>query len=241
MSKMKRIVAAAGIVTFASVVASCSSPPEADVSTGIEWDVRNFATNGKDHEFDHNTGEVIFRSTPTTSMKSVDGPAVADDAEEVFEAGMPGARENYCDQYFDPPAAELAWSQGLTISMVLHYSAKAAVSDHYSDELIEALRETETWLEDNGFSLLPSPDQDVGEAIDKRLAAETEHWEEHYSHLNEERTRLRAQEAKLLEELFSEEGVREAQEALVEYCDISLPEGYSFPTAEELEIHLLTP
>ena len=123
--------------------------------------------------------------------------------------------------------------------MLLH-SARA-VADRFSDELIEAHRETEAWLEENGFSFPPPPGKDVSEALDERSAAEAEHWEVEYPHLVEEHTKAEAQEVSFQMELFSEAGVREAQEALVDYCDISLPEDYTFPTPQELEIHLLTP
>src|SRR5699024_1368941 len=129
----------------------------------------------------------------------------------------------------------------LTISMVLLHSARAAVADRFSDELIEAHRETEAWLEENGFSFPPPPGKVVSEALDERAAAEAEHWEVEYPHLVEEHTKAEGQEVSVQMELFSEAGVREAQEALVDYCDIALPEDDTFPTPQALEIHLLTP
>src|SRR5699024_2542908 len=110
-----------------------------------------------------------------------------------------------------------------------------------SDELIEAHRETEDWLEENGFSFPPPPGKDVSEALDERSAAEAEHWEAEYLQLVEQHTKADAKEERLQMELFSEACVRESQEARVDYCDISLPEDYTFPTPQELEIHLLTP
>lgn len=250
MVKRRHLATGVALAAVAGVVASCSSvsvgtatgvDPTPDPYLGIEWSVREFATTGTDHEFDENTGEVVFASEPSTHMKTGDGAAVPDSAEEVFEASLAEAREDYCEEYIDPAASERLWSQGLTISMVLLHSARAAVADRFSDELIEAHRETEAWLEENGFSFPPPPGKDVSEALDERSAAEAEHWEVEYPHLVEEHTKAEAQEVSFQMELFSEAGVREAQEALVDYCDISLPEDYTFPTPQELEIHLLTP
>ena len=246
----RHLAAGVALAAVTGVVASCTSAsvgittgidPTPDPYRGIEWSVREFATTGTDHEFDENTGEVVFASEPSTHMKTGDGAAVPDSAEEVFEASLAEAREDYCEEYIDPAASERLWSQGLMISMVLLHSARAAVADRFSDELIEAHRETEAWLEENGFSFPPPPGKDVSEALDERSAAEAEHWEVEYPHLVEEHTKAEAQEVSFQMELFSEAGVREAQEALVDYCDISLPEDYTFPTPQELEIHLLTP
>src|SRR5690625_418464 len=250
MVKMNRVAAGSALIAVVGLVASCSSVPVGrstgvgptpDPYTGIEWSVRELATTGTDHEFDEHTGEVFFGPEPSTRMKSGDAAAVPDSAEEIFEASLQDARENYCDEYIDPPASELLWFQGLTISKVLLHSARAAVAERYSEELTEAIRETETWLDENGFSLPPPPGKDVSEALDERFNAKAEHWEEHYSHLAEEHTKAETQEVRFQIELYSEEGVREAQEALVDYCDISLPEDYTFPTPEKLDIHLLTP
>src|SRR5699024_3285539 len=151
------------------------------------------------------------------------------------------AREDYCEEYIDPAASERLWSQGLTISMVLLHSARAAVADGFSDELIEAHRETEAWLEENGFSFPPPPGKDVSEALDERSAAEAEHWEVEYPHLVEEHTKAEAQGVNLPMELLSEAGVREAQEPLADRCDIPLPEGYTFPPPQGLEGHCVPP
>src|SRR5690625_3304195 len=151
----RHLAAGVALAAVTGIVASCTSvsvgtttgiDPTPDPYRGIEWSGREFATTGTDHEFDENTGEVLFASEPSTRMKSGEGAATPDRADEVSGASVPQARENYCDEHIAAAASERLWSHALTSAMALLHSARAAVARHYSDDRIEAHRETEAWL-----------------------------------------------------------------------------------------------
>src|SRR5699024_7816601 len=98
---------------------------------------------------------------------------------------------------------------------------------------------TDAYIEETGPevpSFSEGSEDERQQATEDRLAAWDDYFEESYPNLVKDREKILDKQSAVEDQLYTEDGVREVQEAIVEYCEITLPAGFTYPTAEELGI-----
>lgn len=237
---MKRIpVTAVLIAALALGVTGCSSGGTLDYKVGIEWHVRQLAALSANVDIEPQTGAVSLPSA--TGLQRATGEGSSEAAEEQVQQEMKSAGDQFCNNYVDPRLGDPMSSQGLDIIFVLNETVSAAVSGLYTPDLVHAITTTELWLDDNGHEVTDAPMTQTGiaNAAKRRADASDEYWNEHHADLIKLRDRVDDERARLHGLAFTPEGVREAQLALTEFCDIVLPPNFHYPSADELRIPVM--
>lgn len=212
---------------------ACSSGSDGpDFAAGWEWAVNSDLAYDTDREFDYSTGEI----GPPKAGEGLSLPG-ADDDSATFES----VEAENCERFVgDYPQ----WVVSDVLSGTLQAWERPPV-DEKLQEAFTRINEAVTAEAGSEFDVEMMVDGDRNPEYD-RIVAERETltaqaWE---AEPEDVRGLYQDHQQNLRDRwgtVYNEDGVRQAQETVIEACEIEAPADYVFPTAKDLEIDLTYP
>ncbi|WP_156250889.1 hypothetical protein [Pseudactinotalea terrae] len=218
------LAGAAGIAGWLSGQGFFERAPEPDFHAGWEWMIRQDVAFDQGQDFDYRTGEV----TGGTGLQLPD-PTIDLEAENIAET---------CERY----VASLDNQSDTVMFMLLftEYEAASRVNEKFpavgaAHDQIEAQLDLELGPI---FDEVGEKVANYDELVEARAERRAELWAQQSERIRNQADRVDDMGAEVREAIRSEEGVRAAQQVVVEQCGIVVSEGYEFPSAADLGIEL---
>lgn len=220
-------------------VAGCSSGTNLNLQEGWDWSVKYQVGLDTGEDFDWTTGALSGEEDMSQNLSLRKTPGSSDSIDLYAEA-----EDTLCQQYVDSDSG--GFDQSNTIWQLLDFTRQAAIARDFSPEYQKAYADVKARVEENGPSLdgITVFDENFehtaewNAAWDARWALETQYWSDNYSNLDDEKKQIADRTQLIWDQAFTESMVRKAQEFVVETCDIVVPDGYVYPSAEDLGITL---
>jgi hypothetical protein len=152
------------------------------------------------------------------------------------------AEKELCRQFVldDSVGDDEYFYQRMIITTVLFETVWGSAWSRASDAVLEAQREVDAWLEENGPSTegltFGTPKYD--EALAERNRLSEERWATFPPQVSEAREELNELSKRYHAAAYSADGVRTVQELIIDACGIEFPRGYEYPTATQLGIQV---
>lgn len=203
--------------------------PLADWEAGWEWMVRSDVARQTDQDFDYDSGEIVNPDGPTLELPGGPETPIATIEAEVVQ--------RICESYVNED------TQKVQVWLYIWSTRDEAASrlPDRSPELVEASERISARLDEEVGPLYRIDGERVTQydsILERRDALEDEYWALESQEVRDEMTDLNGLASETWDSIYSDEGILQAQLTLVDKCDITVPEGYQFPDAAELEIDL---
>jgi hypothetical protein len=229
---MRRLVTLTVSLLAAGSLTACSnSDEEVPWQDGWQANVNLRYRMATDEDFDWIAGEPITAQPELELPGETTTPTVTEEdvIQEMCERFVGEHRSGAVNEYLG--------------------EALSVAAPQPSEVVIEALARVHSRVDDSGLPLLYTMDPydglDRNAEYDRILAERQELFDQY---LAEEPAEAQSAVADwesvhnpIASAIYSEEGVRRAQEVFVEECGIDVPDGYVFPTAAELNIATALP
>ena len=232
--KRTRFVVLVGAGALA--LAGCSSTPTLDLDAGWEWMLTHNTARDEGLVFDDFTGEV--RGAVDDSGTGLTMSGATPDPQE-WDVALAESERWACESYAAPSETlDPLAMQGVDISLLLHYTFRAAIADRYPDGYSAANNEVVAWVDQNAKSIhdVETGSEEWTQLIETRDTLFAERMHSDFPQFADAYDDTTALARELYDSLYADGMVRAAQDTYIERCDLAVAADYEYPTPEELGI-----